>query len=350
MNLLLIYLFTALSLSFLCSVLESVLLSISPGFLGAYEKKAPKTGRLLRRLKMDIDRPLAAILSLNTIAHTVGAAGVGAQSMVIFGSEYVGITSALLTLLILVFTEIIPKTFGTLYWREMAPLAGRILQIMIVLLYPVIFFSMQLTRLISRGKKHSSFSREEFQAIADIGFKEGQFHEQESRIVNNLFLLRKLSADDVMTPRTVMFSLPSDMTVGEAIKIQDARFSRIPIYQGRSDHITGFVLKSDIYMEASRGNQAIPLSNLCRDLPAVPETVPLIQVFERFLKHRQQAVLVVDEHGGVAGILTMEDIIETLLGIEIMDETDTVADMRALARQQWLKRARVLGIVTDNEE
>jgi len=219
-----------------------------------------------------------------------------------------------------------------------------------VLLYPFIFFSNQFTRLISRGEKHTIFSREEFQAIADIGFKEGQFHEQESRIIKNLFLLRKLSADDVMTPRTVMFALPSDMTVGDAVKNQDARFSRIPIYQENKDHIIGFVLKSDIYLEASRGNQAVPLSTLCRDLPAVPETVPLIQLFERFLKQRQQAALVVDEHGSVAGILTMEDIIETMLGIEIMDETDTVADMRMLARQQWLKRARALGIVTDSDQ
>jgi len=349
MHLLLIYLFTALGLSFLCSLLESVFLSITPGFIGAYEKKAPVTGRLMRRLKKDIDRPLAAILSLNTMAHTVGAAGVGAQSMVVFGSEYVAITSAVLTFLILIFTEIIPKTFGALYWRDLAPFTVRTVRLMILLLYPLVFMCLALTRLISKNKTQRGFSREEFLAIADIGFQEGKFREEESRIIKNLFLLRKLSADDIMTPRTVMFTLPASMTVGEAIKIPDTKFSRIPIYQDHSDHIVGFVLRGDIYLEASRGNQDKPLIALRRDLPAVPETVSLTQIFELFLK-RQQALLVVDEHGGVAGIVTMEDIIETLLGIEIMDETDTVADMRALAKQRWLKRARSLGIVIDKEE
>ena len=349
MDLLLIYLFEALVFSFLCSLLEAVLLSISPGFMGAYEKKAPATGRLMRRLKKDIDRPLAAILSLNTMAHTVGAAGVGAQSMVVFGSEFVAITSAVLTLLILVFTEIIPKTFGALYWRDLAPFTVRTVQLLILLLYPLVFMCLALTRLISKNKTQRGFSREEFLAIADIGFREGKFREEESRIIQNLFLLRKLTADDIMTPRTVMFKLPARMTVGEAIKIPDIKFSRIPVHRDDPDDIVGFVLKGDIYLEASRGNQDKPLISLRRDLPAVPETVPLIQIFERFLK-RQQAFLVVDEHGGVAGIVTMEDIIETLLGIEIMDETDTIADMRALARQQWLKRARSLGIVIDTEE
>jgi len=350
MHLLLIYLFTALGFSFLCSLLESVLLSVTPGFMGAYEKKAPKTGRLLRSMKQDIDRPLAAILSLNTMAHTVGAAGVGAQSMVLFGSEYVAITSAALTLLILVFTEIIPKTYGALYWRELAPFTVRTVRVMIFLLYPLVFLCMTLTQLISKGKKQHGFSREEFQAIADIGIQEGQFREEESRIIKNLFLLRKLRAEDIMTPRTVMFIMSARLPVGEAIKVPDIKFSRIPIYQDDPDRIDGFVLKADIYLEASRGNLSTTLDALRRDLPAVPETVTITQLYARFLKHRHQAALVVDEHGGVAGILTMEDIIETLLGIEIMDETDTVADMRALARQQWLKRARTLGILADKDE
>jgi CBS domain containing-hemolysin-like protein len=350
MQLLLIYLFTALGFSFLCSLLESVLLSVTPGFIGAYEKKAPSTGRLMRKLKKDIDRPLSAILSLNTIAHTMGAAGVGAQSMVVFGSEYVAVSSAVLTFLILVFTEIIPKTFGALYWRELAPFTARTVQLLILLLFPLVMLCLTLTRLISKGKVESGFSREEFLAIADMGFQEGKFREEESRIIKNLFLLRKLSADDIMTPRTVLVTLPADTTVGEAIKLPDIKFSRIPIYQDDPDHIIGFVLKADIYLEASRGNQAKRLTSLRRDLPAVPETVALVQIFELLLKQRQQALLVVDEHGGVAGIVTIEDLIETLLGIEIMDETDTVADMRALARQQWLKRARSLGIVVDTEE
>lgn len=350
MYLLFIYLSIALVFSFFCSLLESVLLSVTPGFMGAYEKKSPKNGRRLRSMKADIDRPLAAILSLNTMAHTVGAAGVGAQSMTLFGSEYVAVTSIILTLLILIFTEIVPKTFGALYWRELVPFTVRSVQIMIITLFPLVIICMKLTQLIAKNRSQNSFSREEFQAIADIGIKEGQFREGESRIIKNLFLLRKLRADDIMTPRTVMFMFPASMTIGEAVKVPNIKFSRIPIYQEDSDHIDGFVLKGDIYLEAARGNQAKPLIALRRDLSAVPETVLLVQLFERLLKQRQQVVLVVDEHGGVAGILTMEDIIETLLGIEIMDETDTVADMRALARQQWLKRAHTLGIVLERDE
>jgi CBS domain containing-hemolysin-like protein len=351
MYLLLVYLFTALGFSFLCSLLESVLLSITPGFMAAFEKKSLKTGHLLRRLKENIERPLAAILSLNTIAHTVGAAGVGAQSLVVFGSAYVTVASAVLTILILVFTEIIPKTIGALYWRELAPFTARVLKVMITLLYPLVILSMRITQLISRGKKHHRFSREEFQAIADIGIEEGQLREHESRIIKNLFRLRKLRAEDVMTPRTVMFALPATMTIGEVIaEFPDIIFSRIPIYHEVIDKIDGFVLKSDIYLEATRGNQAKTLIHLRRDLPVVPETVTLIQLFERVLTNRQHSMLVVDEHGGVAGILTNEDIIETVLGIEIVDETDTVKDMRALARQEWRKRALALGILTGKNE
>jgi CBS domain containing-hemolysin-like protein len=207
-----------------------------------------------------------------------------------------------------------------------------------------------ITRIISREKPVRSISREELQAMADIGHKEGQFREQESQIIKNLFLLRKLRADDIMTPRTVIFMLPAEMTIGEVIvKFQEIKFSRIPIYRETTDQIDGFVLKSDIYLEASRGNQGKKLHEFCRNLPVIPEMVQLIRLFEQLLAEQQHAMLVVDEHGSVAGIITMEDVIETLLGIEIMDETDTVADMRALARHQWLKRARKLGIIHDTE-
>ncbi len=351
MQLLIFYLLVVLCFSFLCSLLESVLLSITPGFAAAYEKKSPKTGRLIRELKADIERPLSAILSLNTMAHTLGAAGVGAQSLVVFGSGYVAVTSAVLTLLILVLTEIIPKTYGALYWRELAPYAARTVRGVIVLLYPLVYLSVHLTQFIAKGRTMPSISREELEAMADLGFKEGQFREQESRIIKNLFLLRKLRADDIMTPRTVIFMLPAAMTVGEALtQFSDIRFSRIPVYSDTPDHIRGFVLKSDIYLEASQGNDKKALEELQRDMPIVPETISLIRLFEEFLSRREQAMLVMDEHGGVAGILTMEDILETLLGIEILDETDEVADLRALARKQWLKRAKALGMVAPNDD
>jgi CBS domain containing-hemolysin-like protein len=350
MRLLFFYLFLALGVSFLCSLLESVILSITPGFAESTENRSPRTGAILRDLKENIDRPLSVILTLNTMAHTIGAAGVGAQALIIYGSGSIAIVSAILTVLILVFSEIIPKTLGALYWRNLAPLTAYILKFMIIILYPLVFLSMKLTYLLSRGKASHSISYEELVAIADIGYKEGLFREQESKIIKNLILLRQLKAYDIMTPHTVIFKLPAEITVGEVVaKFPDIMFSRIPIYRNNPDEIDSFVLKSDIYMEASRNNTDKMLFFLRRDLPAVPETVPLIRLFEQCLKQRQYIMLVVDEHGGIAGILTMEDIIETLLGIEIVDETDLITDMRAMARQQWLKRARKLGLITDKD-
>jgi CBS domain containing-hemolysin-like protein len=302
-------------------------------------------------LKQDIDRPLAAILSLNTIAHTVGAAGVGAQALVVFGSGSVAVASAVLTLLILVLSEIIPKTLGAIYWRELAPASARILSAMIVLLYPLVLLSVQLTRLMARRQKGYSVSRDELRAIADLGLEEGLFREQESSIIKNLLHLRKRKAEDIMTPRTVMFRLPEAATVGEVVEqYPDIAFSRIPVFQKDPDTIDKFVLKSEIYREASAGNQDKPLAALGRELPVVPEKATLLHLFERLLKNRQHAALVADEHGDITGILTMEDILETLLGIEIVDETDQVTDLRAAARRRWLNRARGLGLKKEDAE
>jgi CBS domain containing-hemolysin-like protein len=351
MELLFFYLLLALGVSFLCSLLESVLLSITPSYATALEKKSARVGKLILKLKRDIDRPLAAILSLNTVAHTIGAAGVGAQALVVFGSGSVAVVSALLTLLILVLSEIIPKTLGAIYWRELAPVTARILSVMIVLLYPLVLLSVQLTRLMARRRKGYRVSWEELRAIVDLGIEEGLFREQESSIIKNLLQLRRLRAEDIMTPRTVMFRLPATLSVGEVIEgYPDIQFSRIPIFREDPNVMAAFVLKSDIYREASAGNPGKPLKALERDLPAVPEKALLVQLFERFLKNRQHAALVVDEHGDTAGILTMEDIIETLLGIEIVDETDQVADLRAAARRQWLKRARTMGLQKEDAE
>ena len=348
MSLLLVYLFIALGFSFLCSMLESVLLSTTLGFIGAYEKKHPRTGRRMRQFKTDIDRPLSAILSLNTIAHTFGATGVGAQALAVFGHEFVAVISAVLTLLILVVSEIIPKTFGALYWRELAPVATLLLRWMIIALYPLVWLSKILTQVMARGKTVRSINREEFQAMADIGYREGQFRKDESRIIRNLFRLRQLTASDVMTPRTVMFILPSEMSVCDVVtRFPLIRFSRIPIYEEDSPTMTHFVLKSDIYLEASRGNDCKAISELRRPLSGVPETAPLIRLFDRFVKQREHAMVVVDEHGSITGMVTMEDVLETLLGIEIMDETDTVADMRALARKQWRRRVAALGVTLE---
>ncbi|OQX62932.1 MAG: hemolysin [Desulfococcus sp. 4484_242] len=348
---LLFYLLLALAVSFFCSILEAVVLSVTPSFVEALEQKSPSTGAKLRHLKLNIDRPLAGILSLNTIAHTVGAAGVGAQSLVVFGSRYVALTSAILTFLILIFSEIIPKTLGALYWKRLTPMAVRILPVLICAVYPLVILSQKIAYWLSRGRKGPMVSREELQAMTDLARKLGLFSRQESRILKNLLLVGKLKVRDVMTPRPVLFLLPSDMTVGEVVnRHPKIRFSRIPIYENDPENIYSFVLTNDVILEVSRNRSDTTLASLSRPIKVVPESMPLILVFEQFLGEREYVAMVVDEYGGIEGIVTMEDVMETLLGIEVVDETDVEADMQALARRQWTKRARALGIIPQEED
>lgn len=344
------YLSLALGVSFLCSIMEAVILSITPGFAAAFERNSPHAGAVLRELKADIDRPLAAILSLNTIAHTVGAAGVGAQAMLVFGSGYVAVTSAVLTLLILVLSEIIPKTLGAVYWRSLAGPTALLLSILIRFLHPLVWLSQLVTRMVSGKRSIYTISREEIRAMADIGFQEGVFREQESKILKNLLRLGKLKAESIMTPRPVVFALQADMTVGEVVeKYPELKFSRIPIYTESPEDIRFFVLRNDILLEASRGNTGKQLAELGRKILVVPEMVSLLYLFDQILDQREHIALVVDEYGGLAGLVTLEDIVETLLGIEIVDETDPTMDMQELARRQWERRARALGLISEEE-
>jgi CBS domain containing-hemolysin-like protein len=346
MALLLLFLFLALGVSFMCSVLESVLLSITPSYVAALEKSRPAVGSQLTKLKTDIDRPLAAILSLNTVAHTVGAAGVGAQALIIFGEAYVAVISAILTFLILVLSEIIPKTLGAVYWRTFVAPTVHILRVLIFLLYPLVVLSKKLTLLLARDQKIITVSREEIKAIADLGYAEGSIRKKESVILKNLMRFGSLMAKDIMTPRPVLFSLSADITVKEVIKkYPDLKFSRIPIYETSHENINHYVLKNDILLAISKNEGNKKLRELQRELMGVPETVSLFFLFEQLLDHREHIALVVDEYGGVAGVVTLEDIVETLIGIEIVDETDVTTDMQKLARNQWAKRARKLGLI-----
>jgi len=339
MFLLIFYLFLALGFSFFCSIMEAVILSVTPSFVEALEQKSHHTGAKLRRLKSNIDRPLAAILSLNTIAHTVGAVGVGAQSLVVFGNAYVAVTSAVLTFLILIFSEIIPKTLGAFYWRRLVVAVVRILPVLIWSLYPLVLLSEKIAGWLSAGKRSAVVNREELQAMTDLARKKGLFSEQESRILKNLLLVGELKVKDFMTPRPVIFSLQANMTVEEVMKdYPEIRFSRIPIYDKSPEDIHLFVLKSDIMLEASRGRLNTRLRYLGRDIRIVPEVIALIILFEQFLDQHENIAMVVNEYGGIEGIVTMEDIVETLLGIEIVDETDDTVDMQAMARRQWKKR------------
>ncbi|NVJ99604.1 MAG: HlyC/CorC family transporter [Alphaproteobacteria bacterium] len=343
MTLLIFYLSLAICVSFLCSVAEAVLLSVRPSYVAALRKKGQRGADALQALQDNLDRPLAAILILNTIAHTVGAAGVGAQAAVVFGSGYVAVTSAVLTLLILVLSEIIPKTLGASYWQSLAPTTAIMLQGLMRLLLPLVWLSEKLTKSMSHGADGGNFSREEMTAMAQIGHEEGLLDAKERKIVANLMRLHRFTVEDIMTPRAVMFSQTSDQTVGEFLKeYAENPFSRVPVYSSGADEIDGYILKQDIFHAQARGEADKKLSEFQRDLPVLPETTQASHAFDRLLHSRSHIMLVVDDYGSTEGLVTLEDIIETLMGFEIMDELDTVEDMQVFARNRWQKRMKEL--------
>jgi CBS domain containing-hemolysin-like protein len=345
MTLLIVYIAIALLFSFLCSIFEAVLLSVTTAHISVLEQDGKSSGTLLSELKADINKPLAAILTLNTIAHTVGAVGAGAQATFVFGDAWVGLFSAILTLMILVFSEIIPKTLGATYWRGLAGITAYSLKYLIKILYPFVWLSEHLTSGLSHSSKIDGFSREEFAAMADLGEQEGQLEERESRILKNMFLLHETVVTDVMTPRPVVFSLPESLTVDEYFeKHYDSRFSRIPVYAENNEIFTGFVLKDDLLLAQARQNTDNTLKTYRRDLHALSDKLSLSDAFDEVLHQRAHIMVIVDEYGGMEGIITMEDILETLLGLEIMDESDRAADMQEYARRMWKKRAQEMGI------
>ncbi len=347
MALLFLYAGLAIGLSFLCSILEAVLLSVTPSYVAAREREGVPTAVLLRQLKEDVDQPLAAILSLNTIAHTMGAAGVGAEAIRLFGSAWLGVTSAVLTLLVLVLSEIIPKTLGARYWRELAPATARILRAMIWILWPLVALSGRMTRAFGGGSHVHAVHRDELAALAELAAERGVFRPDETRILRALLQLGGVRTSDIMTPRTVMHSLPETLTVSAYMTAHEFRFSRIPVHGRDPDDLHGYVLKDEVLLRAARDEHRVVLSDLRRDLLVVPETLPVPQLLERLLDKREHIALVVDEHGGTAGLVTLEDVVETLLGLEIVDEADRDRDMRELAQRQWKKRAHALGLVPD---
>ncbi|WP_193162234.1 CNNM domain-containing protein [Microbulbifer hainanensis] len=350
MFLLIVYVLVALGFSFLCSIAEAVILSVTMPYITLLEREGHRAGHLLRKLKEDINAPLSAILTLNTVAHTAGAAGAGAQATMIFGNQYLGLASAILTLLILVFSEIIPKTLGAVYWRQLAPLISYVLRALVWILYPFVKMSEWLTRGLSRGTTLTGFSREEFAVMAELGAAEGQLERRESNILRNLFFtLRDHSVREVMTPRTVVYSLSQDATVAETYEdVEKSRFSRIPVYErGDPDCVVGFVLKQDLLLSFARGNSQGKLAEFRRDMLMLPETATIYQAFQKMLARRVQISAIVDEYGSLEGLVTLEDLLETLLGEEIVDEADKTPDRQALARRLWRWRSKRYGLKVD---
>ncbi len=332
MLLLFFYLALALGVSFICSLCEASLLSVSTTHATIMKREGKRAGKLLLTMKEHIDRPLAAILTLNTASHTIGAAGVGAESLKVFASVPVAVTSALLTLAILIFSEIIPKTIGAVYCRPLATPVTYMVQAMIWGTYPIIRGLDAMSRLIKRGAGGEGYTREQIAVVAELGRAEGALRGVESRIIQNLLRLNQIQVEDVMTPRTVVFMLQKDTTVDDVLEEEQfGQFSRIPIYDDSPDDMIGVVIKSDIYEASRNGNGDTPVSALVRPMHAVPETAPLLRVLEEFGRLGHHIFLVVDEYGGTSGIVTLEDVFESVIGSEIVDETDLVADLRRLA-------------------
>lgn len=353
MTLLFIYLFIALFTSFLCSVMEAVLLSVPVSFLRSKAEKGHVSASSMLALKEDIDKPLSAILSLNTVAHTVGAAGVGAQATVVFGEAYFGIVSAVLTILILVFTEIIPKTLGANYSKDLIGITSRIIQIMIFVTYPLVWISSILTKLLSRDKSELTTSREEISALASIGTQEGIFADKENKIIQNLIKLKSLKIKEVMTPRIVVVTANEEMTLQEFLQNKEfLHFSRIPIYHENKDNITGYVFRELVFEKLAEDQFDLKLKDIKRDIVAFPSHMTLFDAWEELLQKKEHISLILDEYGGMDGITTLEDIIESLLGFEIVDEKDKVEDMQQFAVKRWQEKQKKYTLLQnkDNKE
>lgn len=349
MTTLILYLLLALCVSFLCSISEAVLLSVRPSYVETMKAEGSKSAPILERFIKNLDRPLAAILTANTIAHTVGAAGVGAQAAAIYGDKYLGVVSAILTLLILVLSEIIPKTLGANYWKQLAPSFAVFINWLTRLLFPFVWMSEKLTKLISpSGKSGFTFSRAEIKAMAEIGAKEGLLEPKELKIVNNVMRLSKMSVRVIMTPRSVIFAQPAKMTVQEFFGLHGTQpFSRIPIYDENRDDMNGYVLRNDLLIAQAKDEFDKPLSDFRRVFLMVPDNLTASDTFDLLMHEKSHVALVVDEFGSVQGLVTQEDIVETLIGLEITDETDRDEDMQMLAHKKWRERMEAMGLDHD---
>ena len=335
MFLILFYLIGALGLSFLCSVLEAVLLSTPMSFISMKEAEGSKVATTLKNFKNNIDLPEAAILSLNTIAHTIGAAGVGSESVKIFGEEYFGIISAILTLLILVLSEIIPKTIGATYWRSLAIPSTTLIRFMIIALYPLVILSELITKLFASRNHQVSVSREEVSAMVNVGMEEGVFQAKESKAIQSFLKLANVKAKEIMTPSSVVECSDENTTLGELYKDSELIYSRIPVYVEDDVYITGYILKSVVLDEVASDNFNMRIAEIVRPILSFGEDEKVSDIWEKMIETKEHISVINDEYGCFRGIITMEDVIETMLGVEIVDENDVADDMQVLAREQW---------------
>ncbi len=367
MTLLVVYALVSIFFSFLCSILEAVLLSISPTFINVKIAEGKAYAITLENIKKDVDKPLIAILTLNTIAHTVGAILVGVQAKIYYAENYgneitqvfgfkltedilVGVVSTIMTVLILVVSEIIPKTIGATHWKKLAAFTSNVLSVLIFFFkWTGILWILQLfTKIFGKAGHGSVLSREDFTAMTDIAEQEGVFQESESKVIKNLLNFKEVEVKDIMTPRTVLKSADETQTIQEFFdENPNLRFSRIPVYLDNPDNITGYFLKDQLLESLINGNGEKPLSEIKRTILVTNRSLPIPNLFEQLIDQREHIALVVDEYGSVSGLVTQEDMIETLLGLEIMDESDNIEDLQLLARKSWQRRAKRLGIIDE---
>ena len=340
MSLLILYLVIAIGVSFLCSILEAVLLSISPSYVAGVVSEHPNGGKVLIRVKDRLDESISSILILNTFAHTMGAAGVGAQAANVFGARWETLIAVLLTLAILYFSEIIPKTIGATFWRQLALPSAHIIYWLVKLVYPLVWFATLITRTFTNSKQ-DEISREEIIALASLGHKMGSLASHENEYLANVLRLREVTTEEILTPRSVMHSLDENTRVSQALENEKtARFSRIPVFKDNHDEIIGLVTNRKLYIAEREGKGDTPISDYCKPITRVSEQLPVQQLLDLMIKKREHLVLVEDQFGQTAGIVTLEDAIETMLGREIVDETDTVEDLQEYAKGQYRNRLR----------
>jgi CBS domain containing-hemolysin-like protein len=340
MTLLIVYLSLAIFISFLCSILEAVLLSSTNSYIESLSKDHNEhLVNKLKGLKSNIDKPISSILTVNTFAHTMGAAGVGAQAQILFGEEWQAAVAFVVTLLILYFSEIIPKTIGALYWKKLLVPSAYVISFMMTISAPFTWFSSFLTNYISRNKKHqSNFSRDEIMAVVAMGEREGTILSKESDLIENLLKLKNIKAKDIMTPRSVVFAMPSSTTIEEAV--EDDRMyihSRIPIYRETLDDVVGIVFSQSILEESNEDNDSMTLESISHEVHMVSENVPVPHLIDLFVKRKTHLFIVYDSYGQTVGVVTLEDAIETLLGVEIVDEMDEIEDMQLFAKDRSKK-------------
>lgn len=340
MALLLFFLLGAMAISFLCSILEATLMSTPISYITMREEEGYKPATRFKEYKQDSSRPIAAILSLNTIANTIGAAGVGHQATEVFGSGWFGLVSAVMTILILVFSEIIPKTIGTTRWKSLMGFATALIGALIVLMYPLVLLIELLTRLVTpKDAEEPAVSRDEVSAMANVAEEEGDLEEDENTIIQNLISMDEVKAFDVMTPRVVCEIAPESMTLKTFYKSKRyCHHSRIPVYADNDEYITGYILRMEALQLMAEDKFDLTLGEIRRDVATFDEDTTLDKIWDEMLSKDEQIAIIINEYGSFQGILTLEDVIETLLGSEIVDENDTVRDMQQLARDKWKKR------------